>query len=317
MTEKDREMAQWLEELNPVSEGLETKKVDSKFDLRIDRVQIQDPEYISEVPERMRNKLFPGFPSTTIIIGKPGSGKTNLLIYMLLSPKFWNGFFDSIYLFGPTTESDKLYACIELDEEKKISEDDKIIPRLKEIQEEQREKVKSNPADAPKMLNIFEDFTSQYSTVQNKPPFIKSYCQIRHFKGSSVALAHKYKAINRTVRLCSQHVITFKCNKTEIDQLYEDFPPTDLNSEQFYMMVKYALTPTKDCPKPFFYVNTMVPEEKMYRRCFEFYLTPSTRSNPLNDRQFLTNKKRKKQSNKKQTKKNESCCNHVCNRNKK
>ena len=71
----------------------------------IKRIDVKDPEYISEVPEHLRNQDLPGFPSTTLFVGRPGSGKTNALMNLLMGENFWFGFYDKIYLCGPTVEN--------------------------------------------------------------------------------------------------------------------------------------------------------------------------------------------------------------------
>ena len=81
-------------------------------DLKIVKIEVPDPEYMSEIPEHMKNGNFPGFPSTTLICGPPGRGKTNLLMNLLKNKKMWCGFFDKIYAYGPTVKSDKLYKTI-------------------------------------------------------------------------------------------------------------------------------------------------------------------------------------------------------------
>jgi len=296
MTERERELTEWFADHEAVPTEAKTSQV-LTGGLRINKVEVDDPEYMSEVPMRMRNQSYPGFPSTTVIIGMPGSGKTNLLVYMLLSPEFWLGFFDKIYFFGPTTKSDKLYKRIEIPDEQKIADPKEMEGKLKEVLEEQQSEVETSPGDAPKILMIFEDITSYYHKIQQKPEFVRAYCQIRHVKGTSVAVAHKWHAINRTARLCSQHIILFKCNRSEIDQIYTDFPPPDMTKDGFYEMVKWALTPTKDEPKPFFYINTFAPDELKYRRNFTTYLKlPSPNAQmgePSQPSRSMTARKRK------------------------
>ena len=75
---------------------------------------MKDPEYISETPEHLRNQDIPGFPSTILLVGRPGSGKTNVLMNLLLNKQFWFGFYDKVYLCGPTIENDKLYKNIKV-----------------------------------------------------------------------------------------------------------------------------------------------------------------------------------------------------------
>jgi hypothetical protein len=242
-------------------------KIDSDF--KVDKIEVPDPEYVSEIPDHMKNNIIPGFPSTTLICGPPGKGKTTLLICLLLKKTMWNGFFDCIYAYGPTVKSDKLYKRIKLKKENIIDEVDEIIPDLDKKLKEQTKKVAANPNTAPKILFLFEDMTSFFNTVQHKPQFHRCYTQCRHVKGASVTMVHKYKAFHRTPRISSQHLIFFECNMKDVAHLYEEFGPTTfMNVKQFTLMFQYATCATKDDPKPFFYINTCVPMEERYRRNF-------------------------------------------------
>jgi septin family protein len=93
----------------------------------IKRIEMKDPEYISEVPEHLRNQDIPGFPSTILLVGRPGSGKTNVL-NLLLSKQFWYGFFDKIYLCGPTVKNDKLYQNIKVKEDQIVTNQEDFLP---------------------------------------------------------------------------------------------------------------------------------------------------------------------------------------------
>jgi hypothetical protein len=216
----------------------------------------------------MKKGNFPGFPSTTLICGPPGRGKTNLLMNLLKKENFWKGFFDKIYAYGPTVKSDKLYKTIKLQPQNIVDDVKKIIPDLDQKLKEQTDLVETNPATAPKILFLFEDMTSFFNTVQHKPAFHRCYTQVRHVKGASVTMVHKYHAFHRTPRTSSQHIIIFETNQTDLKHLYEEFGPRSLKLEQFMLMASFALQATKDCPKPFFYINTTVDERIRYRRCF-------------------------------------------------
>lgn len=239
-----------------------------KHPFKIERVAVSDPEYMSEVPERMKNKDFPGFPSCSVFVGMPGSGKSNCFMYMMLNPQFWFKFFDEIYLFGPTVKSDKLYELIKVPEDHICSDSKKMLEKLDEILEKQQKAVEGDKKEAMKVLCVFEDLTSFFHKVQSKPEFQRWYTQFRHLKGTAVSMVHKYKAFNRTARMCTQHILVWECNKTEIKQLYEDFGPPCLDENEWFDMVGYALTPTEDEPKPFFYINMTQPTPVRFRRCF-------------------------------------------------
>lgn len=236
--------------------------------LKIGRVETDDPDYISEVPKRLQNQNFPGFPSCSVFVGMPGSGKTNTLIYMLKNKYMWNKFYDKIYLFGPTVKSDKMYETIDVPEEQITSDQKEFLPRLEEVLDEQQKYVEADKADAPKILFVFEDITSFYTKVQASPGFARCYTQIRHLKGSAVSMVHKYKAFNRTARMSSQHILVWRCNKTEIKQLYEDYGPSSLSLKQWFDLVAYCHTPTEEDEKPFLYINMCAPEKIRFRKCF-------------------------------------------------
>lgn len=238
-------------------------------DLKIVKIEVPDPEYMSEIPEHMKGDNFPGFPSTTVICGPPGRGKTNLLMNLLKNKKMWCGFFDEIYAYGPTVKSDKLYKTIKLKDENVVDDVKNMIPDLEKKLENQTKQVTSNPNTAPKVLFLFEDMTAFFNTVQHKPAFHRCYTQIRHVKGSAITMVHKYHAFNRTPRVASQHIIIFECNTKDIKDVYEEHGPRCLTVQQFMLMVNFALIPTKENTHPFFYINTTVADEKMrFRKCF-------------------------------------------------
>ena len=87
---------------------------------------------------------------------------------LLLSEQFWFGFYDKVYLCGPTIENDKLYKNIKVKDDQKVTKQEEFLPKLEEWIETQTQEVKRDPTNAPKCLFVFEDITS-YHTLQNKP----------------------------------------------------------------------------------------------------------------------------------------------------
>ena len=268
-------------------DGYNRKTASLEHPLKVRKVEVNDSEYKSEVPIRMRNKNFPGFPSCSVFVGMPGRGKSNCFMHMMLSEQFWNKFFDKIYLFGPTVKSDKLYERIAVPKENMCSDPKEMIPRLEEILEEQQAAVEKDKKEAFKVLVVFEDLTSFFYKVQNKPEFQRWYTQFRHLKGTVVSMVHKYKAFNRTARMCTQHLLIWECNKTERKQLYEDFGPPQLDENQWLDLVDYALTKSEGDEKPFLYINNTQPIPIRFRKNFTEILelpTRDIRSTPVSTR---------------------------------
>jgi len=247
---------------------LSTPEKKESHPLKIHRVETDDADYVSEVPKHLRNQYFPGFPSTSVFVGPPGSGKTNVLMHMLLSKVMWFKFFDKIYLCGPTVKSDKMYERIVVPEDQICTDQKEFLPFLENLIEDQQKAVETNKREADKILVVFEDITSFYNKIQSKPEFARCYTQVRHLKGASVAMVHKWKAFNRTARMATQHILVWRCNRTDQKQLYEDFGPTSMTIKDWYEMVAYCHTPTEDDKKPFLYINTTLPEETRFRKNF-------------------------------------------------
>ena len=62
----------------------------------------------------MDAEIINKYPSLTLVVGKSGSGKSNVLVHMLTKEQFMGSFFDEIYLFSPTAKSDDLVEHLHL-----------------------------------------------------------------------------------------------------------------------------------------------------------------------------------------------------------
>lgn len=245
-----------------------TASSQSAHPFHVRRMEIKDPEYMSEVPEHLQNKHIPGFPTTVVAVGEPGSGKTNCLMNLLTREDMWKGFYDRIYYLGPTIKSDKLYQHLNIPKDQIVTEQEEFIPKLVEWTTRQVEEVERDAAKAPKCLFIFEDITSYYHTAQSSPDFAKCFNTIRHHKASAYANIHKLKALNRTARMACRHVMVWPVNKSEIMQLYDDYGPKNLSKWDFMVLCKHAWTPDPQNEKPFLYINKYADESERFRRCF-------------------------------------------------
>jgi len=251
---------------DPFSDSKGAKR--QKHAYALEKIEIKNSEYKDETPEHLQNQDIPGFPSTVVLIGRPGSGKTNLLMNLLTRKEFYFGFFDVIYALGPTVNSDKLYKTIQIQPHNKVTEVGEFIPKVIEWTEAQVDAVKNNPEEATKVLFIFEDITSYRHTIQNNPNFVKCFTTIRHHKATVIALVHKFAALERTCRMNCMHVIVFPVNWTDIKNLYKDYGTDDLDEQDFRVLCQYAWKKTEDCEKPFLYINMYAPVEDRFRKCF-------------------------------------------------
>ena len=101
----------------------------------------------SNLPQTMYMNLeiINKFPSLTLCVGKSGSGKSNVVANMLTKKEFMKGFFDQIYLFSPTANSDDLVEHLKLKKENIIEKlDQSAIVKLNKIVDDNTQKIKSN-----------------------------------------------------------------------------------------------------------------------------------------------------------------------------
>lgn len=250
----------------PVNGGESNNAFFGDHPYKVKKIPIDDPEYKSETPEYLQNKDIPGFPTTVLCVGGPGSGKSNVFINFLLY--HWKGFFDKIYLFGPTVKSDKIYKNIQIPEDQITTKEHEFIPKLTQEVDKQIDAVEHNNKQADKVLFGFEDITSYYDKAQRHPSFGRCFNAIRHHKATAWANVHKYKAMNRTARNCCKHILVWPIVDTDLEQIAEDYSIPGVNKKQFMALAWHAWEPDEQNKKPFFYINTYADRQDRFRRNF-------------------------------------------------
>lgn len=255
---------------DPFSSAPKTQPGDNKdgHPYQVERIDIPDPEYKSETPEHLQNQDIPGFPSTVAVIGKPGGGKSNLIMNLLTRKVFWLNFFDKVYLLGPTVKADKLFKTIKVPDDQIVDEPETFISKLVEWTEKQKQAVKSDYATAPKCLFYFEDITAYRWNVQNNPEFVKCFTTIRHHKSTAIVAFHKYTALERTARINCMHICIFEVLSSDIQYIYKEYCPPSLNLDDFTEMCIWCWKPDEKSKKPFLYINMYASSDRRFRRCF-------------------------------------------------
>ena len=103
------EISRWILECGLTTTNTNPKnlnKMKRKHAYDIERIEVKDPEYMSEVPEHLQNNDIPGFPSTILLVGRPGSGKTNVFATNMLLRKESSGLvFSTTSIYGPTVKN--------------------------------------------------------------------------------------------------------------------------------------------------------------------------------------------------------------------
>lgn len=236
--------------------------IDDKKDNPINITKLETKK--SNLPQTMYMNLeiINKFPSLTLCVGKSGSGKSNVVANMLTKKEFMKGFFDQIYLFSPTANSDDLVEHLKLKKENIIEKlDQSAIVKLNKIVDDNTQKIKSNGiasvARNSKILIICDDCISEKVFIKSDI-LTRLATAGRHALISTIICAQSYTKVPRVIRLQSQGIIIFPSSNDEIELLGQDLCPAGMKKLDFINLIKYAT----DEPYSFLFVNHHVKNQK-------------------------------------------------------
>ena len=229
---------------------------------------------ISPLPTRAKNIECPPLMKEiglehpfSLVYGGTGSGKSVSVLNILTLPQMYGNYFDQVFLFSVTGNSDDSFDVLDLDKKNIVTTD--MIQRLKKILQKQKAAVERRGIDkAPKVCIIFEDLTAN-KKLMNSPDFLRSFVQNRHASLSVLACCHKMNALVRTARLNSNHHFIFPCSESEVSRITEQHQPPELKKHEFEGLIRYAFTPSDDNTHPFLWINTKQPTKTLFRRSLD------------------------------------------------
>jgi ABC-type ATPase with predicted acetyltransferase domain len=251
-----------------MDEDSKDKKVMPKYDNVLDIVKFESNKHKIVERQAMVENIIPRLGSSTIINGKSGSGKTNLLLNLCLKKEFYgkskdsdkHGYFELVFLFSPTAESDDLAEYLKI-EKKRIVTDD-FENKLEHIFTAQERIIKSKGLDkSPKILLIYDDMQADQRFLKSKI-FMRSFIANRHSNITTIFLSQSFTKTPRVCRLQASNIMIFPASESEISLLVEEYTPPHTTQKEFYELVKHA---TKDRFN-FLHICTRVPAEERFRK---------------------------------------------------
>jgi len=188
----------------------------SEFGLEKANYEIEQIKF--NVDGKFNDKIKDPFPNSSFfltIIGKPGSGKTNLLVNMLTNKNIYKRVFDKVLLVMPKNSIKSLKNNIfeDLPEEQTFNElTPEVFETIKHICadfDEVDEDAKKKPR-SKNMLLILDDVTAQLKDKENQKLLIELSTNRRHLKLSIILISQYLRAIPRAVRSQTTNLVYFK-----------------------------------------------------------------------------------------------------------
>ena len=198
------------------------KKMKSK--LKILKVKDKSDKHGKEIPV-----LF-SLPMRLLLIGKSGSGKSNLLINLLANIKFpYDKLFDGdrIFIFSPSLRGDeKLKTLIKYKEIPGSNlfeeySDELLLSLYEELVDDVSERLEENEKVQPTLI-ILDDLSFSGKLANRFNALSKLMCNSRKFAISIITLAQAYTQIAKNIRTQATGMIIFNTNNRELGSIEEE-----------------------------------------------------------------------------------------------
>jgi len=183
--------------------------------LKISKIDMTCDGKNNEIPKPLENYNF-----FSIIIGSPGSGKTNLWINLITKQRrFYYKKFDKIWIFSKSLHT--LKNEIKLPKEQ-VFDDLNLLSLRNVLTETKQNYIEDNDFHT---LIIFDDVIN--SIERNIKPFLDMIYNRRHSQISVILISQKFNKIPLELRSQCSSFFLFKLTKREFEDVYKDFITID------------------------------------------------------------------------------------------
>jgi len=268
-------MASRKNNLEDVKVDPENDETDADFDLRdlaslkIDKLETKQKD---EVVSNPNCHIIPKHPARVLFNGSSGSGKTNLIINMLLKPQMYCGYFNAIYLFSQSYSNDDIWQNLQLPENMVFENfSEAALQKLINLQNMMIDKY--GFANSPKILFVFDDIIDD-STYYRSKALKTLFTRGRHLNSSVWFSTQEYVKTPPTLRKNMSDMIIFQpTNDQELERIVSENALGVKKSDFKRMLLivtepKYAFMVIKR--------GKNVDKNHRYLKNFDEYITPTT-----------------------------------------
>lgn len=180
--------------------------------------------------------------STTLLIGRPRSGKTSLLYSFFKSKKLMNKVFDKIFLFQPSASrasmKDKLFDRIPDDQ------------KFEELTLENLQSAESMCSEEGNNVILFDDMTAYLKDKEILKKLKELVFNRRHKHISIYFLVQTWYSVPKDIRKMFSNIFVFKVSKNEMTAIWDEI--VEYPKEYILPIMKTVY----DMPYQFLFINT-------------------------------------------------------------
>ena len=188
-------------------------------------------------PAACENGILPKVHCSYLVVGRSGSGKSNVVLHMMNSKLLLGGAFD-VVLYLCDSPDDLFKENLKIPKENFI----KIFDEewLKKLIDKQRKNVEKKGIDkTDNVMLIFDDILSKQKFLNSKI-LIKLVTECRHYNISCIFNSQSYKKIPRVVRLNCRGIILFPSSLGELIKFSEENSLPNMSSKRFLELIQHC-----------------------------------------------------------------------------
>jgi len=226
-------------------------KINNKPDIKTIGFSCDEPLH-SKMDAYPLSRDFLNVYNNTCLVGTQGSGKSSIMINLLLGP--YKKVFQYIYVYMPETSRASL----------KNNVFDKYLPKSQLYEElneqtinEVYEKIKVNSSNGYKSLIIYDDCQKALKDVRVLKSLKNIVANQRHLKCVNIILLQSFFALDKSMRELITNIIVFKLGKSQTEKIFNEIIET--HRDKFDDIRKLVF----DEPHQFLFVN--IRTQRMFK----------------------------------------------------
>jgi hypothetical protein len=189
-------------------------------------------------------------PNTTVILGKPGSGKTSLALNFICNKQFYKKCFDHVYIVMPVYSRNSL-----VDSPLEGLPPDRFYDELSvKTMDDLYEKIQKSSKEKEYSFILYDDVQDALKNTEIALKFKRLIANQRHLKLVSFIMLQNYMTLPSDIRKIVTNYIIFDLGKREVRQLVDDIYKLDKND--FYEIYKKVFGSQETEPHTWLFYNT-------------------------------------------------------------